>query len=192
MTTEAFAALAFAALIAIFAYAVSFRRSFIRIPETADAGPLPRVQLRFFPLTILPIENKCLRWTSNSSSKSHCLRDFNQYAPYLSEVPGPEKLVWTSQALEQGFGSFIQCVATPDHCALRQHFRCVRPQSRGPCKLSKCPRNPRTILLGDLRLPSSGATLEQMPRSMRRGRRRLDRSPYRTYSSSSAGISRPQ
>jgi hypothetical protein len=25
-----------------------------------------------------PIENKCLKWTRNSSSKSQCLRDFNQ------------------------------------------------------------------------------------------------------------------
>jgi hypothetical protein len=34
------------------------------------------------------IENKCLRWTSDSSSKSPFLQDFNQYAPHLSEVPG--------------------------------------------------------------------------------------------------------
>jgi hypothetical protein len=68
MTTEAFAALASAALIAIFAYAVSFRRSFIRIPETADAGPLPRTQLKFLPLTIL---HKVILRTPSQSACYH-------------------------------------------------------------------------------------------------------------------------
>jgi len=53
MTTEAFLALASAALISIIAYTVSFRRSFIRIPEIADAGPVPKTELNFLPLTIL-------------------------------------------------------------------------------------------------------------------------------------------
>jgi hypothetical protein len=55
MTEAAGVTLIAAALIAIISYTVSFRRSFIRIPETADAGPLPRVQLKFSPLAILHI-----------------------------------------------------------------------------------------------------------------------------------------
>ncbi len=40
-------------LIAFIAYALSFRRSFIRIPEMADAGPLPRLQHSLSPLALL-------------------------------------------------------------------------------------------------------------------------------------------
>jgi hypothetical protein len=68
MTTEAFAALASAVFVAIFAYAVSFRRSFIRIPETADAGPLPRSQLKLSPLKIL---HKVILRTPSQSACYH-------------------------------------------------------------------------------------------------------------------------
>jgi|HubBroStandDraft_6_1064221.scaffolds.fasta_scaffold02255_14 hypothetical protein len=53
MTTKALTSLAYASLIGIIAYTVSFRSSFMQIPETADAGPVPRVRLKFLPLTIL-------------------------------------------------------------------------------------------------------------------------------------------
>jgi hypothetical protein len=53
MTTKAVTSLASASLIAIIAYSVSFRRSFMHIQETADAGPVPRVQLKFWPLPSL-------------------------------------------------------------------------------------------------------------------------------------------
>src|SRR5712672_2868590 len=43
MSKAALSALAVAFLIALVAYALSFRRSFLRIPEMADAGPLPRL-----------------------------------------------------------------------------------------------------------------------------------------------------
>src|SRR6267154_1536391 len=43
MSKAALSALALAILIALLAYALSFRRSFLRIPEMADAGPLPRL-----------------------------------------------------------------------------------------------------------------------------------------------------
>src|SRR3984893_11861208 len=68
MTKEALAVLASAALIGTFAYAVSFRRSFIRIPETADAGPLPRTQLKLLPLTIL---HKVILRTPSQSACYH-------------------------------------------------------------------------------------------------------------------------
>jgi hypothetical protein len=66
MTANALTALISSILIAIFAYAISFRRSFIRIPESAEAGPLSRAQLKFAPLTILhkailrtPLQRAC-------------------------------------------------------------------------------------------------------------------------------------
>jgi hypothetical protein len=53
MTTTALLALGSALLIAAAAYAFSFRTTFMRIPETSDAGPLTRTQLKFSPLSIL-------------------------------------------------------------------------------------------------------------------------------------------
>jgi hypothetical protein len=53
MTAKALASLAIASLVAILAYTVTFRRSFMHIPETADVGPVPRLQLKFLPLTFL-------------------------------------------------------------------------------------------------------------------------------------------
>jgi hypothetical protein len=47
----ALSAFALTALVAIVAFASSFRRSFLRIPETADVGTLPRLRLSFSPLT---------------------------------------------------------------------------------------------------------------------------------------------
>ena len=50
MRRAAITALALALLISILAYAASFRRSFLRIPETPDSGPLPRYPFSFSPL----------------------------------------------------------------------------------------------------------------------------------------------
>ncbi len=46
-------------LIAFVAYALSFRRSFIRIPEMADAGPLPRLRRSF--LLLAPLHKAIIR-----------------------------------------------------------------------------------------------------------------------------------
>ncbi|MGB2620721.1 MAG: hypothetical protein WA857_14545 [Candidatus Acidiferrum sp.] len=48
LTRTALIALGLSLVIAFLAYALSFRRSFVRIPESADAGPLPRSHFRFF------------------------------------------------------------------------------------------------------------------------------------------------
>jgi hypothetical protein len=50
MRQAAIAALGLAFLIAVVAYAASFRRSFLGIPETPDAGPLPRSPFSLSPL----------------------------------------------------------------------------------------------------------------------------------------------
>jgi hypothetical protein len=53
MFRSAISALAIAIVTAVGAYTASFRRLFVRIPEMADAGPLPRVHRFAWPLRLL-------------------------------------------------------------------------------------------------------------------------------------------
>jgi len=53
MTRRALTSLALTFLISVIAYALSFRRSFVRIPEVADIGPLPRSQRFRLPAKLL-------------------------------------------------------------------------------------------------------------------------------------------
>ena len=59
MRRAAIAALVLALFIAVVAYAASFRRSFQRIPETPDSGPLPRSRVSLSPLA--PVLDLVLR-----------------------------------------------------------------------------------------------------------------------------------
>ena len=59
MSKAALSALGLAILVAFIAYALSFRRSFIRIPEMADAGPLPR--FRHSASLLAPLHKAILR-----------------------------------------------------------------------------------------------------------------------------------
>jgi hypothetical protein len=59
MTRTALFALAISLAVAILSYTLSFRRSFIRIPETAEVGPLPRSQ--FHPLPVKLFDRVFLR-----------------------------------------------------------------------------------------------------------------------------------
>jgi hypothetical protein len=59
MSKAALSAVALAVLVAFIAYALSFRRSFIRIPEMTDAGPLPRFRHSLSPL--VPLHKAILR-----------------------------------------------------------------------------------------------------------------------------------
>jgi hypothetical protein len=77
MTRRAELSLALASVVAVIAYALSFRRSFLRIPEVADVGPLPRG--RRFPLfsalldaTILraPQQRACYHFVSRTLLRS--------------------------------------------------------------------------------------------------------------------------
>jgi hypothetical protein len=52
MTRTALFALGISLLVAFLSYAFSFRRSFIRIPETAEVGPLPRSQFHLLPVNL--------------------------------------------------------------------------------------------------------------------------------------------
>ena len=52
MARDALYAIALVLLVALLSYALSFRRSFVRIPEVADVGPLPRARFRLFPTAL--------------------------------------------------------------------------------------------------------------------------------------------
>ncbi len=53
MTRTALLALGISLAVAVLSYALSFRRSFIRIPETAEVGPIPRSQFHLLPVSLL-------------------------------------------------------------------------------------------------------------------------------------------
>jgi len=52
MTRTALLALGISLVVAVLSYTLSFRRSFIRIPETAEVGPLPRSQFHLLPANL--------------------------------------------------------------------------------------------------------------------------------------------
>ena len=77
MTLASAAAVGLAVLIAIVAYALSFRRSFLLTPELADAGPLPRMPFSWSPLAPLhealvraPSERACDRFVARTLLRS--------------------------------------------------------------------------------------------------------------------------
>jgi len=77
MTRRALVALVLTLLISIISYAVSFRRSFVRIPESADVGPLPRAQrlrltAKILDATILrdPKRRACYHFVSRTLLRS--------------------------------------------------------------------------------------------------------------------------
>jgi hypothetical protein len=53
MARTAQLALGISLVVAILSYALSFRRSFIRIPETAEVGPIPRSQFHWLPVNLV-------------------------------------------------------------------------------------------------------------------------------------------
>ncbi len=53
LTRTALLAIGFSMAIAFLSYALAFRRSFIRIPETAEIGPLPRSQFHLLPIGLI-------------------------------------------------------------------------------------------------------------------------------------------
>jgi hypothetical protein len=77
MTRTALFALGISLAIAMLSYTLSFRRSFIRIPETAEAGPLPRSQFHLLPTdlfdrTILrdPPQRACFHFITRTLFRS--------------------------------------------------------------------------------------------------------------------------
>ncbi|MGB9463462.1 MAG: hypothetical protein WCA94_21460 [Candidatus Acidiferrum sp.] len=77
LTRTALLAVAVSLSVAFVCYALAFRRSFIRIPETAEAGPLPRSQfhllpVRLFDRTVLrdPPQRACFHFITRTLLRS--------------------------------------------------------------------------------------------------------------------------
>jgi hypothetical protein len=76
MTRAAFASLAAVVLVSVVAYALSFRKAFISIPETPDAGPLPRMKVSFSLPTSLstalltPPQRACYKFVAKTLLRS--------------------------------------------------------------------------------------------------------------------------
>jgi hypothetical protein len=77
MTRAALITMGLSVLTAIIAYAFSFRRSFIRLPELTDAGPLSRMSFSFSPLawfhklTLRSLSNRaCYQFVARSLLRS--------------------------------------------------------------------------------------------------------------------------
>jgi len=86
MTRAAGAVLGAAFVITILAYAVSFRRSFMRIPETPDAGPLPRVPSFFSP--VAPLRESVLRTPSQRACYHFVARTLLRSDGHLQVLSG--------------------------------------------------------------------------------------------------------
>ena len=77
LTRTALFALAISLAVAVLSYALSFRRSFIRIPETAEVGPLPRSQFRLLPVGLFdrvilrnPTQRACFHFITRTLLRS--------------------------------------------------------------------------------------------------------------------------
>jgi hypothetical protein len=77
LTRTALLAIGFSIAIALLSYALAFRRSFIRIPETAESGPLPRSQFHLLPVGLIdrtllrdPQQRACFRFITRTLFRS--------------------------------------------------------------------------------------------------------------------------
>jgi hypothetical protein len=77
MTRTALGALGISLAVAVLSYTLSFRRSFIRIPETAEVGPLPRSQFHLLPVNFFdgiflrePPQRACFHFTTRTLLRS--------------------------------------------------------------------------------------------------------------------------
>lgn len=86
MTRAAAASIAVAFFMALLAYAISFRRSFMRIPETPDTGPMPRVPFLFSPLA--PLREAVLRTTSQRACYHFVARTLLRNDGHLQVLSG--------------------------------------------------------------------------------------------------------
>ena len=86
MTRAAAASIAGAFFTTLLAYAISFRRSFMRIPETAEAGPLPRVPFSLSPLA--PLREAVLRTPSQRACYHFVARTLLRSDGHLQVLSG--------------------------------------------------------------------------------------------------------
>ncbi|HLW98330.1 MAG TPA: hypothetical protein VKR82_06775 [Candidatus Acidoferrales bacterium] len=86
MMHAAVGAVACAVLTAILAYAVSFRRSFLHIPEARDEGPLPRPRVPWSPFT--PALNRILRTPAQRAVYRFAARTLTRSEAHLQILLG--------------------------------------------------------------------------------------------------------
>jgi hypothetical protein len=86
MALVSIAALVCAVLTAILAYAISFRRTFLRIPETPDAGPLPRARIPWSPFA--PVLHRILRTPAQRAVYGFAARTLARSEAHLQIVLG--------------------------------------------------------------------------------------------------------
>jgi len=86
MTAAAVIALGAAFFTTLLAYAVAFRRSFMRIPETAQAGPLPRLPFSVSPLA--PLREAVLRTPAQRACYHFVARTLLRNDGHLQVVSG--------------------------------------------------------------------------------------------------------
>jgi hypothetical protein len=77
MARTALLAMGISLVVAILSYGLSFRRSFIRIPETAEVGPLPRSQFHLLPVNLFdrailrdPPQRACFHFITRTLMRS--------------------------------------------------------------------------------------------------------------------------
>jgi hypothetical protein len=84
MAKAAAFAFVLAVVVVVITYALSFRRSFLRIPETADAGPLPRMRASFSPLAL--VHKATLRASSHRACYHFIVRTLLRSDAHLQVV----------------------------------------------------------------------------------------------------------
>src|SRR5712691_875073 len=117
MTHRAMVSLGLALLVSILAYTFSFRRSFVRIPEFAYVGPLPRGRLpvacKALDATILraPVQRACYHFVSRTLLRS----DAHLQIVLATAALG---LVVAAQTVNAAFHPGISFAARPPSAAL--------------------------------------------------------------------------
>jgi hypothetical protein len=86
MTASAGIALGAAFFTTLLVYAVAFRRSFMRIPETAESGPLPRVPFSVSPLA--PLREAVLRTAAQRACYHFVARTLLRSDGHLQVISG--------------------------------------------------------------------------------------------------------
>ena len=112
MAHSARLALGLATSVAILSYTLSFRRSFVRIPETTETGPLPRSQFRLLPVNLFdrlvlrdPPQRACFHFISRTLLRSEAHLQIAAAFVALS-------LVVSAQALVSYFHAGARAAAT--------------------------------------------------------------------------------
>jgi hypothetical protein len=104
MRRTALLALGISFVVAVLSYALSFRRSFIRIPETAEVGPFPRSQFRLLPVdlfdrTILrdPPQRACFHFVTHTLLRSEAHLQIVSAFTAMALVVSGQSVAWAFQ-----------------------------------------------------------------------------------------------